>query len=325
VIRVRFFKEEFRKRVSCRKTKKLVSHILKFSKFVLGPVFGSGNDLKVDDNANANNNSYMYCGTAYECINGNQCGYLCGNYTLGSLSSYFQAAEVEVFYYSDFDSAIIPVSEQRIFLASIGYETESLTNIYRATINGFSATNFHNKIAGYYKTLTIIKTTNGNIFGYYTNAMHSNIDGFASDSGAFMFSYINSQGVKLPIIKPEMALYNNNRKYGPYFGNDTICPSDFDVNPCSLTFNAYTAPNGLPAGSAGSTYLINSTTFYPAEVEVFMLAGIPETQLIDSASQAAFMRKMLIENMRLTLIHRASQNGFSASAFHDKVNFVECV
>ena len=274
--------------------------------------------MYVSDNANTNANSYVNCGTTYECVSG-QCGSNCGVYVTGTGGRNYQAAEVEVFYYSDFDSAIIPVSEQRTFFISIGFEDQSLTNVYRASLNGFSATNFHNKVAGYYKTLTIIKTTTGYVFGYYTNAMHSNIDGFASDSGAFMFSYINSQGVKLPIIKPEMALYNNNRKYGPYFGNDTICPSDFDVNPCSLEFNAYTAPNGLPAGSAGSTYLINSTTFYPAEVEVFMLASIPETQLIDSASQAAFMRKMLIENMKLTLIHRASDNGFEAAAFHDKV------
>jgi hypothetical protein len=59
--------------------------------------------------------------------------------------------EVEVFYYSDFDSAIIPVSEQRTIVISIGFEDQSLTNIYRASLNRFSATNFHNKVAGYYK------------------------------------------------------------------------------------------------------------------------------------------------------------------------------
>ena len=237
----------------------------------------------------------------------------------------YQAAEVEVFYYSDFDSAIIPEVEQRTFLTSIGLEKESLTSIYRASANGFSATSFHNQVVGYNKTLTIIKTTTGFVFGYYTNAMHTNYDGFVSDSGAFMFSYINPQGLnlKMNITKPEMALYNNNRKYGPYFGNDTICPDDFEVNPCSMTFNAYALPNDLPAGTDGSTYLINSTTFYAAEIEVFMLASVPETKLIDPSSQAAFMRKMLIDNRKLTLIHRASQNGFTASAFHDKVNLVE--
>ena len=131
--------------------------------------------MHVSDNPNTNANSYLNCGTAYECVRG-KCGWDCGKYVTGTGAHTYQAAEIEVFYYSDFDSAIIPVSEQSIFLASIGFETESLTNIYRATINGFSATNFHNKISGYYKTLTIIKTTTGYVFGYYTNAMHSNID-----------------------------------------------------------------------------------------------------------------------------------------------------
>ncbi len=130
----------------------------------------------------------------------------------------YQAAEVEVFYYSDFDSAIIPVSEQRTFLASIGFDKESLTNIYRATINGFNATNYRNKVWQYSKTLTIIKTTTGFVFGYYTNVMHTNLDGYVSDSGAFMFSYVNPQGLnlKMNITKPEMALYNNS-EYKIYF------------------------------------------------------------------------------------------------------------
>ena len=142
--------------------------------------------MYVSDYSNTNTNSYVNCGCAYECISG-KCGSDCGVYVTGTGEWNDRAAEVEVFYDSDFDSEINPVSEQPIFLASIGFETESLSNIYRATINGFSATNFHNKVAGYYKRLTIIKTTTGYVFGYYTNAMHSNIDWFSSDSGAFMF------------------------------------------------------------------------------------------------------------------------------------------
>ena len=238
----------------------------------------------------------------------------------------YQAAEVEVFYYSDFDSAIIPVSEQRTFLTSIGFEKESLTNIYKATINGFNATNYRNKVWQYSKTLTIIKTTTGFVFGYYTNAMHTNYDGFVSDSGAFMFSYINPQGVtvKLPIFKSDMAIYNSNR-HGPYFGNDTICPSDSDINPCSMTFNAYTPPNGLPAGTDGSIYLINSTTFYAAEIEVFMLAYVPETQMVSFINQPNFMRLIQLENTRMKLVHRASDyvNGYTSARFHDNVSIIQ--
>ncbi len=154
--------------------------------------------------------------------------------------------------------------------------------------------------------------------------MHNFTEAFVADSGAFMFSYSNVQNVtqKLSIVKPEMARYNNRAKYGPYFGNDTICPSDFDVNPCSLTFNAFTPPNGLPAGAAGSTYLINSTTFYPAEVEVFMLASVPDSQLVDTMSQPGLMRLIQLENTRMKIVHRASKNGFRAYDFHYYVSKV---
>ncbi len=242
----------------------------------------------------------------------------------GTGGASYLAAEVEVFYYSDFDSAIIPEVEQRTFLTSIGLEKESLTSIYRASANGFSATSFHNQVVGYNKTLTIIKTTTGFVFGYFTNVMHNFTEAFVADSEAFMFSYSNVQNVtqKLSIVKPEMARYNNRAKYGPYFGNDTICPGDFDVNPCSLTFNAFTPPNGLPFGTAGSTYLINSTTFYPAEVEVFMLASVPDSQLVDTMGQPGLMRLIQLENTRMNLVHRASKNGFSAYDFHYNVSKV---
>lgn len=41
--------------------------------------------------------------------------------------------------------------------------------IYQASADGFSSASFHDKCDGVTATLTIIKTTNGNIFGGYTD------------------------------------------------------------------------------------------------------------------------------------------------------------
>ncbi len=49
-----------------------------------------------------------------------------------------------------------------------------------------------------------------------------------------------------------------------------------------------------------------------------MLASVPETKLIGSSNQSAFMRLTQLENTRLKLIYRASEvvNGYRSSSFH---------
>jgi hypothetical protein len=75
-----------------------------------------------------------------------------------------------------------------------------------------------------------------------------------------------------------------------------------------MTVNAYTQPNGLPAGTDGSTYLIDSTTFYAAGIKVFMLANVRETQLVIPMSQPNFMRLIQLENT--IIIYREFQKSF---------------
>ncbi len=82
-------------------------------------MFGNAHDLYVADNANTNGNSYVRCGTAFESVNG-QCGDHCGVYVTSTGGPNYPVADIEVFYYSDFDSAIIPPHDQGGFLTSIG-------------------------------------------------------------------------------------------------------------------------------------------------------------------------------------------------------------
>ena len=46
---------------------------------------------------------------------------------------------------------------------------ENWRRIYQGSTDGFSSAHFHEKCDGVPATLTIIKTTNGNIFGGYTD------------------------------------------------------------------------------------------------------------------------------------------------------------
>ena len=63
--------------------------------------------------------------------------------------------------------------------------------LYRATRDGFSAANFHKRCDNKSKTLTIIKSTNGNIFGGYTDKAWTSGNQFYSDPNAFLFSLVN--------------------------------------------------------------------------------------------------------------------------------------
>ena len=116
----------------------------------------------------------------------------------------------------------------------IGYDISQKTVLYRATQDGFSSSNFHSKCNGKAKTLTIIQTTNGNIFGGFTNAVWSSSAGYVTDTGAFIFSLINTENKprKFSIkINGGSAIYNSN-SYGPIFGggHDILTADNSNIN-----------------------------------------------------------------------------------------------
>ncbi len=70
-----------------------------------------------------------------------------------------------------------------------------LTLIHRETRDGFGANNFHSEYDGVVKTLTIVKTTNGNIFGCYTDLPWNQpfyITDYI-DNNPFIFSLVNEK------------------------------------------------------------------------------------------------------------------------------------
>ena len=59
-----------------------------------GPIFGSGHDISISDNALSNSNSYTRCGSTYSVPSGYSAGN-CGFFTGGS---HFTPTDIEVFY-----------------------------------------------------------------------------------------------------------------------------------------------------------------------------------------------------------------------------------
>jgi hypothetical protein len=158
--------------------------------------------------------------------------------------------------------------------------------LYRASENGFEATDFHANCDNKPKTLTIIKSTNGNIFGGYTDSSWdpTKNNEHISDRNAFLFSLINlhKQPTKIKINQNYDKAIAYLPKFGPAFGyNNAIGATELILayqSPSSETSlrkghskleNCYQPPN-YPQGSNGSNFLAGSENFDVTDVEVFM-------------------------------------------------------
>ena len=87
--------------------------------------------------------------------------------------------------------------------------------LYKASINGDCAENFHKNCDGYYPTVTIIKSKNNNIFGGYISVPFLSIYKPFLDETAFLFSLTKNQKYR---IKNKEFPVSNSHFYGPHFG-----------------------------------------------------------------------------------------------------------
>lgn len=140
-------------------------------------------------------------------------------------------------------------------------------------MDGFSAASFHRKCDGYKNNLTIVKSTNGNIFGGYTDVPWSHIGGYKSDSNAFIFSLINkdNQPVLIKCSNQQRAIQLSGQ-HGPVFGGcDFLISNDSNTNTDSYSNLGYYYRH--PVYEAGSNeakcFLAGSFKFQTADIEVF--------------------------------------------------------
>ena len=89
--------------------------------------------------------------------------------------------------------------------------------IYKATIDGDKAQNFHNKVDGKGPLIILVKTSENIIIGGYTSYPWSSSNQFEYDQDAFLFS-INKKE-KYNIINYDMACFHS-KDDGPCFGNN---------------------------------------------------------------------------------------------------------
>ena len=87
--------------------------------------------------------------------------------------------------------------------------------LYKASIDGDYAENFHKNCDGYNPTVTIIKSKNNNIFGGYISVPFLSIYEPFLDETAFLFSLTKNQKYRIKNIEFPVS---NSYFYGPHFG-----------------------------------------------------------------------------------------------------------
>jgi len=171
----------------------------------------------------------------------------------------------------------VSAAQEIPFLTLTGLEKKSFSLLWRGSRDGFDAETFHRLCDGKANTVTVIKNTNGFIFGGFTSIPWSSSGDYKADSTAFLFSLTNPSNIplKLRTELPEKAVYHISR-YGPLFGNNG---NDLCVYSLSNTnrqnfmhLTSYEFPNGM-SGNEGGEFILGGSDykFQTAEIEVFQV------------------------------------------------------
>ena len=166
-------------------------------------------------------------------------------------------------------------------MKTINFPLNSSWNLlYQATQDGFKASDFHSKCDNVINTLTVIKSTNGFIFGGFTTQTWTPTESFKSDSFAFLFSLVNiyKTPLKLNISIPNNAITASSLR-GPAFGNgyDLVVEDQSNLpNSRSFAHLGYTYDSPIISTEynlsvSAFDLLSGSNTFQSEQIEVYSI------------------------------------------------------
>jgi hypothetical protein len=143
-------------------------------------------------------------------------------------------------------------------------KTFSFKLLYRATRDGFKASDFHRLCDDHSGTLVVIKSQNNYIFGGYTSQTWNHCGTHKTFVDEFLFSLTNpsSKPTKHNIKNISYAIYCNSSNGPAFGGGDLFICSDSNscANSRSVLGNCY---NG------STNYFTGSKNFLTSEIEVF--------------------------------------------------------
>ena len=123
------------------------------------------------------------------------------------------------------DSQILSPQQQDLVISwlqeSCGGKQVELQLLYRATRDGFGSRDFHARCDGQGATVTVIKCTQGYVFGGYADTAWDSQSGYTASPQAFLFSLRGPSGagaVKLPMVQNHQNAIYCAASSGPTFG-----------------------------------------------------------------------------------------------------------
>ena len=174
------------------------------------------------------------------------------------------------------DSHIVASEQEteqiKTWLAEVN-KTSEPELLYCASRDGWNASDFHSKCNNKGATITVVKTSEGYVFGGYADQSWASSGSWKSSNEAFLFSLkchggLGPTKMKLKSGQSAYATYNYS-DYGPAFGRgDDIC---IGANGNSLKTGCANIGYSyeLPSGASNNYFLTDNSSFNVAEVEVF--------------------------------------------------------
>ena len=155
--------------------------------------------------------------------------------------------------------------------------TLKLELLYRASRDGWRATDFHSKCDNKGATVTVIKSTGGYVFGGYADLPWASSGQWLSSSNAFIFALQYPSGVapvKMPLTQaPHSNAMYDHSSYGPTFGFGHAIHVADNANSNSNSYNNAGHASQLPAGQSAQTFFTGACNFQAAEIEVFRVTS----------------------------------------------------
>jgi len=182
---------------------------------------------------------------------------------------------------SEMNSDILTADQERALKSLIGFEEKSFSLLWRGSRDGFGWNSFHSQCDNKGKTLTVVKSVDGSIFGGYTSIPWVSSAALVSgkDEKSFLFTLTNPSHMPLKLIKKNGIYFNEAvlhfRYYGPTFGNwEFYVAMDSNLNAKSVF-----KPGPSFEGAGGCQELVflqggmgeNPHNFRTDNIEVFLV------------------------------------------------------
>ena len=147
--------------------------------------------------------------------------------------------------------------------------------VYKGSLHGFGASDFHANCDDIAKTLTIVKSTESCIFGGYTSVVWDGTSCYKNDPNAFIFSLVNKKNQPIRIQCSSTYSVFCFSTCGPTFGdgNDLYIANNPNTSMASHSklSKAYKHPLYPYESSEAQSFLAGSLSFQVKEIEVYAL------------------------------------------------------